>query len=152
MPGQYHSDFDTGRRDSLRGLSAIGIFLFFAAAMACFAGATLIWRGTPLDRVWVLNATAYRQLAPLGRVVGILFLVLGATLAAAGMGWFKRRLWGWRLAAGIITTQVLGDLVNFLMGNFVRGGIGFAIAGALLFYLLRPQVRVAFERGTDSTI
>jgi len=40
---------------------------------------------------------------------------------------------------GIITTQVLGDLVDFLMGDFVRGGTGFAIAGALLFYLLRPR-------------
>jgi hypothetical protein len=46
---------------------------------------------------------------------------------------------------GIIATQVLGDLGNFLTGDFVRGGIGFAIAGALLFYLLRPEVRVAFS-------
>src|SRR5437660_9480527 len=69
---------------------------------------------------------------------------------AAGTGWFRRRLWGWRLAVGIITTQVLGDLVDFLMGDFVRGGTGFAIAGALLFYLLRPEVRAAFERGKVS--
>jgi len=54
------------------------------------------------------------------------------------------------LAVGIITTQVLGDLVDFLMGDFVRGGTGFAIAGALLFYLLRPEVRAAFERGKVS--
>ena len=130
----------------------MGIFLFFGATMASLAGTTLIWRGTALDRVWVLNATAYRQLAPLGRIVGILFLVLSATLAAAGTGWFRRRLWGWRLAVGIIATQLLGDLVNFLMGDFVRGGTGFAIAGALLLYLLRPEVRAAFERGTVSSV
>ena len=29
-------------------------------------------------RLWALNPTAYRQLAPLGGIVGILFLVLGA--------------------------------------------------------------------------
>src|SRR5438445_11725698 len=69
---------------------------------------------------------------------------------AAETGWFRRRLWGWRLAVGIITTQVLGDLVNFLMGDFVLGGTGFTIAGALLFYLLRPEVRAAFERGKVS--
>jgi hypothetical protein len=153
MRGRDHSDVDmVVRRNSPRGVSAIGIFLFFGATMAALAGTTLIWRGTALDRVWVLNATAYRQLAPLGRIVGILFLVLSATLAAAGTGWFRRRLWGWRLAVGIIATQVLGDLVNFLMGDFVRGGTGFAIAGALLLYLLRPEVRAAFERGTVSSV
>lgn len=153
MRGRDHSDVDmVVRRNSPRGVSAIGIFLFFGATMASLAGTTLIWRGTALDRVWVLNATAYRQLAPLGRIVGILFLVLSATLAAAGTGWFRRRLWGWRLAVGIIATQVLGDLVNFLMGDFVRGGTGIAIAGALLLYLLRPEVRAAFARGTVSSV
>jgi len=151
MRGRHHSSVDMViRRDSPRGVSAVGIFLFFGATMASLAGTTLIWRGTALDRVWVLNAGAYRQLAPLGRIVGVLFLVLSATLAVAGTGWFRRRLWGWRLAVGIIATQVLGDLVNFLMGDFVRGGIGFTIAGALLFYLLRPEVRAAFKRGTVS--
>jgi hypothetical protein len=30
---------------------------------------------------------------------------------------------------------------QFSYGRFVRGGTGFAIAGALLLYLLRPEVR-----------
>jgi len=118
--------------------------LFFGALMASFAGTTLIWRGSALDRIWALNLTAYKQLAPLGRNVGILFLLLSAALAIAGVGWFKRRLWGWRLAVGIILTQALADLVNLLMGNFVRGGIGLTLAGALLFYILRPEIRTHF--------
>ncbi len=122
----------------------VGIFLFFGAIMAFLAGTTLIWRGTVLDRIWAINAPAYRRLAPLGKTVGIAFLLLGATLAVAGTSWFTRRLWGWRLAVAIITTQVLGDLVNAFMGDLVRGGVGFIIAGALLVFLLRPQVRSAF--------
>ena len=118
--------------------------MFFGALMASFAGTTLIWRGSALDRIWALNATAYKQLAPLGRNVGILFLLLSAALAIAGVGWFKRRLWGWRLAVGIILTQILGDLVNFLVGDFLRGGLGLTLAGALLFYILRPEVRSHF--------
>ena len=43
-----------------QGMAAVGSFLFFGAAMAFFAGATLIWRGTFLDRVWDLNPRAYR--------------------------------------------------------------------------------------------
>ena len=126
------------------GFTAVGVFLFFGAIMASLAATTLLWRGTALDRLWDLNPTAYRQLAPLGSKVGILFLLLGAALTTAGVGWFRRRLWGWRLAVAIIATQVLGDFINCIRGDLLRGGIGVLIAGALLLFLLRPQIRAAF--------
>ena len=114
MPPSDHAAADTVvPKPSPRALTAIGIFLFFGAPMASLAGATLLWRGSALDPIWTLNPNAYRQLAPLGRTVGILFLVLGAALAAAGTAWFRRRLWGWRLAVGIIATQVLGGPREF---------------------------------------
>ena len=128
-----------------RGLIAIGVFLFFGAAMASFAGATLSWPGTSLDRIWALNPTAHKQLATLGRPAGFFFLLLSAAFAIAGTGWFKRRVWGWKLAVAVIATQVLGDLVNFFRGDLLRGGVGFSIATALLFYLIRPVVRAVFN-------
>jgi hypothetical protein len=137
---------------SAKGIIAVGIFLFFGAIMACLAGTTLVWRGTVLDRMWALNAPAYRQLAPLGKTVGIPLLLLGATMAVAGTAWFKRRVWGWRLAVAIIATQVFGDLVSAFMGDLVRGGVGFVVAGALLVYLLRPQVRCAFASGNAPSV
>jgi len=115
-------------------MRAVGIFLFFGA-----------WRGTILDRMWTLNPKAYAQLAPLGRGVGILFLVLSMALLTAGIGWFRRRVWGWRLAVGIIAIQAAGDLVNALRGETVKGATGMVIAGALLVYLLRPAVSTAFD-------
>jgi hypothetical protein len=127
-----------------RGFTAIGVFLFFGAIMASLAATTLLWRGTPLDRLWALNPMAYKQLAPLGRMFGILFLLLGAALATAAIGWFRRRLWGWRLAVAIITTQVLGDVVNCVRGDWLRGGTGAIIAGALLLFLLQLRIRAAF--------
>ena len=137
---------------SPRGKTAIGIVLLFGAVMASLAGATLLWRGTALDRMWTLNPRAYKDLAPLGKVVGIPFLMLGVLLAVACMGWFKRRVWGWRLAVAIIAIQVLGDLVNAFRGDVVRGGVGFVIAGALLVYLLRPEVRAAFASGDSPSL
>ncbi len=126
-------------------MAAIGVFLFFGAVAAFLAATTLLWPGTILDRMWALNAAAYVRLAPLGRTVGIPFLVLAAALAVAGTGWFRRRVWGWWLAVIIIATQVVGDLVNLFMGDLIRGGVGAAFAGALLYYLLRPKVRAAFR-------
>ncbi len=137
---------------SPKGIIAVGIFLFFAAIMASLAGTTLVWRGTTLDRLWTLNPRAYKELAPHGKAAGIPFVFLGVTLVVAGMGWFKRRLWGWRLAVSIIAVQVLGDLVNAFMGDLVRGGVGFVIGGALLVYLLRPQVKCAFVSGNAPSV
>ena len=135
-------------RDSIgpkpRGFTAIDVFLFFGAVMASLAATTLLRRGTPLDRLWSLNPTAYNQLAPLGGIVGILFLALAATLITAGIGWFRRRLWGWRLAVVIIATQVLADVVNCVRGDWLRGGTGVIIAGALLLFLLQPRIRATF--------
>src|SRR5882757_8723157 len=116
------------RTKSPKGIIAVGIFLFFGTIMASLAGTTLVWPGTILDRMWAINVPAYRRLAPFGKIVGIPFLLLGATLAVAGRGWFKRRLWGWRLAVAIIVTQVFGDFVNVFRGDVVRGGVGFVVA------------------------
>jgi hypothetical protein len=131
-------------RRKAREFTAIGIFLFFGAVMAGLATITLLSPGTLLDRLWVLNPIAYKRLAPLGSTVGILFLLLGAALTTAGVGWFRRRLWGWRLAVVIIATQVVGDVVNCVRGDLLRGGTGVIIAGALLLFLLQPKIRATF--------
>ena len=131
-------------RERSGGIVALGIFLFFGAAMAALAGITLIWQGTILDGIWKLNPTAYQQLAILGRNVGIAFLLLSGLMAVAAIAWFRRSRWGWRLAVAIIAVQFLGDLLNALRGDFIRGGIGAIIAGALLFYLFSKKVRKIF--------
>jgi hypothetical protein len=150
VQGRYPRD--RRARPPSRALTAIGIFLFFGAVMASLAGTTLLWRGTVLERMWTLNPTAYKQLVPFGASAGVLFLLLSVALAVAGTGWFKRRLWGWRLAVVIIAAQLVGDLVNVLRGDVVRGAIGVTIAGALLFYLLRSEVRAAFASGNVSSV
>ena len=129
---------------SPRGMAAIGVFLLFGAAMASVAGTTLVWPGTDLDRMWILNPRAHNELAPFERTVGIPFLLLAVALAVAGLGWLKRRRWGWQLAILIIATQMCGDFVNVTRGHVIEGGIGGAIAGALLVCILRPNMRAAF--------
>ncbi|HEX3351445.1 MAG TPA: hypothetical protein VHS34_01385 [Terriglobales bacterium] len=129
------------------GIVAFGIFLFFGATMAALAGITLIWQGTILDGIWKLNPTAYQQLAILGRSVGIAFLFLGGLMVVAGIAWFRRSRWGWRLAVAIVAVQFLGDLLNALRGDFIRGGIGTIIAGALLLYLFSAKVKKTFAGG-----
>lgn len=141
---QDNTSFDVAAMPKMLGFTAMGVFLFFGAIMASLAAITLLWQGTVLERAWTLNPMAYKQLAPLGSKVGILFLSLAVTLTTAGIGWFRRRLWGWRLALIIIATQILGDVVNCVRGDWLRGGTGVIIAGALLLFLLQPRMRAMF--------
>ena len=64
----------------------MGIFLFLGAVTASVSAIPLLWPGTFLERLWTLNPKAYKELAPLGSAVGILFLLLGAILGVAGVG------------------------------------------------------------------
>jgi hypothetical protein len=129
-----------------KGINAVGIFLVFAAVMATVAGISLAWHGTFLDRMWSLNPRAYESLAPHGKLPGVLFLLLGATLWLTSVLWLKRILWGWRLAVAIFATQAVGDLTHAFRGDLVGGLFGFAIASVLLLYLLRPRVKAAFTK------
>ena len=136
----------TPQRDAPpRGWTAMGIFLFFGSAMATFAGATLIWRGTPLDHLWVLNARAYVELSAFERWIGVPLLLLAIALLVAGIGWFRRHRWGWRLTVAIFAIQVGGDLVNAFRGDVLQGATGAAIAAVLLIWLVQARVKRAFD-------
>ena len=124
----------------------MAVFLVFGATMATLAGITLLFPGSFLDPVWRLNPEAGERLHQLGGAIGIAFLGLAAAMITAAIGWIKRRFWGWALAVIIIASQVLGDFVNAVRGELLKGALGVAIAGALLIYLLQPRVRSAFVR------
>ena len=124
---------------------SLGLFLVFGSGMAALAGTMLIWPGTVLDRLWSLNEVAHAELGRLGSYFGPIFWGLSITLLVAAVGWLRRRVWAFRLTVAIVGTQVAGDLVNLVRGDLVRGGIGVIIAGTLLFYLLRSNIRTAFR-------
>jgi hypothetical protein len=125
------------------GFLALGIFFFFGSAMAAFAAITLLKPGTFLDRVWLLNPQAYAQLHPLAPIIGLPFLVLAMALFLAGIGWFKRRRWGWILGTVIIAVNLVGDFVHLFSGD-LKSLAGVVIAGLLLLYMTRPAMRSYF--------
>jgi hypothetical protein len=113
--------------------------------MTILAGTMLFWPRTVLDRLWSLNPAAHEAFARFGRSIGLLFYGLSVALGIAAVGWFKHRIWGWRLTVAIIATQVIGDFVNLMRGDFLRSSIGLLIAGALLLFLLSSNIRTVFQ-------
>jgi hypothetical protein len=88
-------------------------------------------------------AVSSKQLAPFGKTLGIPFLLLSVALGSATVGWFNRSRWGMTVVF-IIATQALGDFVNVLLGRVIEGGVGVAVAGVLLRYPLRANVKAVF--------
>ena len=127
------------------GFMAIGVFCYFAMTMALYAGFTLLNPGTALDRLWSLNPTAHQDLLMFRKPAGVMFLLIAGMAAITGLGWFRRRIWGWRLAVFGICTQLLGDFVNLIRGDFLRGGAGLLIAAGLLTYLLSRKTKSTFS-------
>ena len=123
----------------------MGVFLFFGAGMASFAGTTLVWRGTALDRAWELNPVGYRELTKFGTWIGLPFFVLSAAMLVAGIGWFRRRLWAWRLTVGMMAAHLVGDLVNVIRGAVLEGAIGLFAVGVVLAWMLRNSVKKEFD-------
>ena len=132
-------------KDRPLGYTAIGVFLFFGATMASYASVTLAWPGTFLDRGWMLNPAAHQQLATLGRVLAFPFFFLALALFLAGLGWLRRRWWGWTLAIVLIGINFLGNVFTVSRGEWVKGGVGVVFAGLLLTYITRRRVRDYFR-------
>ena len=124
---------------------ATGAFFVFGAAMTAYAAVTLLAPGTFLDALWALNKRGHAGLTQIGKGAALLFVVLSALLALAAVGWFRRRYWGWGLGVTIIAINALGDIVNLVRGEGLKGAVGVMIAGALLIYMTRPGVRSYFQ-------
>jgi len=123
---------------------ALGVFFFFGSLLATFAAITLLKPGTFLDEAWKLNMSAHEQMLALGRVVGIPFIVLAVVLFLAGVGWIRRRYWGWVLGVSVIGINLAGDITHFFLGDRLKSGVGVVIASLLLFYMTREKVRGYF--------
>lgn len=112
--------------------------------MLAYAAFTLFVPGTILDRAWVLNPEAYVRLSRLGRMMAVPFVVTAVLMVAAAIGWLRRKYWGWMLGVFIIAMNILGDVMNAIRGEWVKGGVGFVIAGILLIFMTRPRLRNYF--------
>ncbi len=123
----------------------MGGFFVFGAAMAGYAAVTLGMPGTFLDALWSSINAATRAGGVRERNGPI---ICGALACAGGDGdrtGSGRAFWGWVLGISIIAINAVGDIVNLVRGEGLKGVVGVVIAGLLLVYLMRPGVRDYFD-------
>lgn len=127
----------------------LGVYLiagFFAVATCILlsVGMALLLPESKFEAIWDLYPARRLVLMPHRSWLGPGFLTLAIAMVSASIGCFRRRKWGWWLAVGIFLVNGIGDAGQVLLGHFLEGGIGVAVAGAILFYLSRPEVRAMF--------
>jgi len=112
--------------------------------MTSLAGLSLLAPRSALASMWSIKPDEFRQLLAFGPLAGAGFLALAPVFAAASWGCFRRRRWGWTLAATLIAINAATDLGRAVRSGAIEGGVGVVIAGGLLWWLSRARVRASF--------
>lgn len=97
----------------------------------------LLFPGTTLDALWKLNPEARVALRHIGNTSILLMLFVGAACAFAAVGLWQSSRWGVRLAIAILSTNILGDLLNYFIRHDSRALIGIPIGGLMIACLVR---------------
>lgn len=90
----------------------------------------------------VLGAVAF---GGMGALLGIAFLAVAALYLAFCVGALQMKPWAWPLGVvGAVASAILSALQ--LLGGDISQIIGIAIAGGILYYLMRPEIKSVFGR------
>lgn len=107
------------------GVSIIAILQFIGGVLSIFAG--------------VLAALS---LHPIQAVVAI---VLGIIALILGVGMWTLQSWAWTGTLIIQGINIINYVINLLRGDG-SGIVGLIIAGIIVYYLIRPEVKEAFGK------
>jgi uncharacterized membrane protein (DUF2068 family) len=97
-----------------------------------------------LDAMWRINPRALDGFLAMGPWAPVLLVAAAVACGAAGLGLWRFRRWGHRLAVAILAINAVGDTANAAFGGDRRAAIGIPIAIALVAYLLTAHVRSTF--------
>lgn len=116
---------------------ALSVFFAMAAVILVSAGTALLWPGTVLDAIWSLRPDRQPLLMQWRGVAGPGFLALAIPMAPASYGAFLQRPWARWLAVAIFAANGAGDAAQLVLGRWLEGGIGVAVAAMLICVLCR---------------
>lgn len=124
----------------------VGSFYSLASLVCASAGISLLLPRGAFDWMWAIKPAAYERLRAMAPWSGLGFCLLALAMAITAVGCFRRRRWGWLLAVAIFTINGLADAARLIAGDVLEGLIGTVAAGAIVYALLRPNVRGAFAK------
>ena len=97
------------------GITALSVFFLAGAAISLIASISLLLRHSFFESMWRINSRAHKNLSSLGLWAVILLLIVSIFCAAASLGLWRTSWWGYWLAVGLITINLIGDVINVLL-------------------------------------
>ena len=101
----------------------------------------LLFPGTPLDAIWGLNPAARDAFRPLGQPAVALMIAVCAACLTACVGLWRLQVWGYWTALTVLSINLIGDTLNFVLLHDWRTLIGLPIGGAMIAYLFSRRNR-----------
>src|SRR5215471_12242698 len=139
------------------GVTVIAVLFFIAAVLAVFGGIAMMLGGgfiaTLISQSGGQGSGAGAGLfAGLGAAIGVVILVIGALYFLVGWGLLKLKEWARIVTIVLAGLGILGALFG-LVGVFTHFGaiivfwtlVRLAICVWMIWYLLQPQVKAAFQ-------
>ena len=121
------------------GITALCLFFLFGTVMSGLAAVMLLFPGSVLERLWRLNLDARADLTSMGLWAVVLMGIVCLACCTAALGLRRCKRWGYRAALAILSINLAGDTINFLIAHDWRTLIGLPIGGAMIAYLVRKR-------------
>ena len=118
-----------------RGPFWLAAFFGLGALVSLLTAAMLLAPGRWADAIWSLKPSARVDFELLDGWAVPLLLLVSAACAGTALGVWRGRRWGYRLAIGVLTVNLAGDLINGMLRDR-RTLIGIPIGGGLILYAI----------------
>lgn len=137
------------------GVTILAILNFIGAAFCLLAGIGMILGGGVIATMLSQQgAGASGILAGLGAAAGVFMIIIGGAGALVGFGLWKLKEWARivsivlaGISAALQLLGLLGSLAHFNVFAVIWSVFWVAIDGLIIWYLLKPEVKAAFQRG-----
>jgi len=144
------------------GVTILAVLAILGAIALLFSGAVLIGLGlllgtltASIDITNAITNAGYPGLASLGVgtisaliiALGAAILILGILYLAVGIGFFGGKRWAWNLGIIVSVIGIVLNVIQMIGGNY-GSVLSLIISLLIIYYLMRPHVKVFFDKGT----
>lgn len=117
------------------GIKLLVIFFAAGAVICSLVMLALAFPGGVLEPIWRLRPDARTDFQEMGTWAVALIAAVGAACGMSAFGLARRAEWGRRLAIGVVTVNLVGDMFNAVFRGDFRTLIGLPIGGFIIWYL-----------------
>lgn len=137
------------------GVTILAILDFIGAAFCLLGGIGMIVGGGFIATMLSQgqgSAGAAGIFAGLGAAAGVFIIIIGGVFALVGFGLWKLKGWArivsiilYAISAVFQLLGILGTLTHFNMLALIWGMFWIAVDAFIIWYLLKPEVKAAFQ-------